>query len=135
MMRKKPIPMMSKSLLKKKMLLLQMTCQCLNVYRKAFQMLVLLNPTMPSFTITRVIVMMIHQLIPEKRRMIPTIVSCMNPNFKYIYIYSHYSNYFFSFVVVLFLFLICTNFFYYAFWQVRDRYGGRNLRGWFFVTR
>ena len=48
---------------------------------KAFQMLVLLNPMSTSLTTTCVIVMMILQLIPEKRQMIPTIVSCMHPNF------------------------------------------------------
>ena len=60
---------------------LQKTYQCLAIYIKAFQMLVLLNPMSTSLSTTCMIVMMILQLIAKKRQMIPTTVSCMHLNF------------------------------------------------------
>src|ERR1043165_5560942 len=104
-----------------------MTYQCLTVYIKAFQMLVLLNLMRPSLSTTRVIAMTILQLIAEKRPMIPTIVSCMHLNFNYIYIYI-YSHYCSNYCCIINYFSHCTNYFYFYSWQVRDRYGGRDLR-------
>src|SRR3954469_9904972 len=107
MMRVNPLTTMLKSL-KKKRLLLQMTYQCLTVYIKAFQMLVLLNLMSPSLSTTCVIAMTILRLIAEKRPMIPTIVSCMHLNFNYIYIYSHYCS---NYCCIINSFPHCTNYF------------------------
>jgi len=66
---------------------MQMTYHCLTGYKKAFEMLLPLNPIPEkrSFMMTRMIVM-IFLLIPEKVQMIPTIISCMHPNFVLAYI-------------------------------------------------
>src|ERR1041385_3993645 len=106
----KRLPMMMRRKRKKwntKRLPMRMTYHCLTGYKKASEMWLPLNliPEKISFMTTRVIVTMMFLLILENIQMIPTIISCMHPNFLLFFVYMN----------LYYLFPSCTNSSLYAY--------------------